>query len=73
MVFEEDYHKAASLLNQQDTDIILCPFCNSEHIRVGLGKYKYRKLFAIILSIISATPVNNIENTYYCLDCKSDL
>ena len=72
LVFEVDLEKAAKILYPQNSVISKCPFCNSEHIKLGLGKFRFWKLFVIVLSIFVATPINNIEATYHCINCKSD-
>jgi hypothetical protein len=73
MIEEKDYEKADKLLqNQNSSDIIKCPKCNSENISFGLGINRIKKIIIAILSALTATPMGNIRGTYYCKDCKHD-
>ncbi|MGE0078985.1 MAG: DUF2007 domain-containing protein [Bacteroidales bacterium] len=73
IIDEDDLEKATKALESlQQNEEIICPHCNSKNIRFGLGKNKLKKIFVVILSLLSSTPFNNINNTYYCNNCKKD-
>lgn len=73
MIDEKDFENAKKLIeNQENTDVIKCPNCNSDNVVFGLGEKKFKKAIVIILSALFAIPFNNIRNTYYCRDCKTE-
>lgn len=74
MIDENDREKAQKLIVtiQNQTDEIKCPNCNSENISFGLGVKKYKKILIVLMSILNFMPFNNLRNTYYCTDCKTE-
>lgn len=72
MVFEKDYNAASAILTQNETEQTLCPDCKSENISSGFGKNSLKVFFAIILSIFSAQPFNNINTIHTCQDCGKE-
>jgi|SRR5690606_8986274 len=50
----------------------VCFNCSSTEIGYGLGKRKKSKLALIIISFLLGIAFNNINNTYYCKNCKSE-
>jgi len=74
VVYKTDYKKALQILgenNKKATDTV-CPNCGSKNISFGLGRQKLRKIAAIILSLLLWIPFNNINNIYYCTNCKTE-
>jgi len=73
MIEDTDYEKAVKLMqSHENSEVIKCPDCNSENISFGLGKNRIRKIIIAILSAFIATPLGNINSTYYCNDCGND-
>lgn len=74
LVKEEDYKKALQILLEQNDakqrDSNCCPSCGSQNIQFTFGEKKWLKSFAIILSIFSSSPFNNIQSTRSCEDCR---
>ena len=73
LVNEEDFNRAMELVNvNPEVHEITCPNCNSKNIKVGLGKQKFKKVFAIVVSLLTVIPINNISYSYTCKDCKTE-
>jgi len=72
MIDETNSDRAIELISKQNTEKIECPTCGSEDIVFGLGGNKFRKIVVVILSSLFAIPFNNIRNTYYCKNCKTE-
>lgn len=72
LVDKDDYDRAKQILDKRNnSDIHVCPNCNSSQIKYGLGtKHRFKKLLAIAIALVAATPVRHIRQTYYCKDCK---
>jgi len=76
MIHKEDYEKARELVKdklQPDNTDIVCPYCGSHRIGLGLGKHKWLKIFNILLAFMVAIPVGNLKPKYYCKDCKQEI
>lgn len=53
--------------------VIACPDCGSKNIKYGLGtKSKPKKMFALIIALILASPTRHIRQTYFCQECKRE-
>ena len=73
MIDEKDNEKALEIINQQGIEkIIICPNCNSKDVVFGLGEKKLQKILVVFISTLFFIPFNNIRNTYYCRNCKSE-
>lgn len=74
LVDTADYDRAKEILDKRNNaDIQVCPNCNSKNIKYGLGtKHRFKKLFAIMIALVIASPVRHIGQTYYCRDCKTE-
>jgi len=73
MIDEKDSERAKEILKINDqTAQVVCPYCNSENVKPGLGKNKFKKILLIIVSILAFIPFNNLKQTYYCKNCQSD-
>ena len=74
LVDKADYERAKEILDKRKkADIQVCPNCNSKNIKYGLGtKHRSKKLLAIIIALIIASPVRHVRQTYYCTDCKME-
>jgi hypothetical protein len=72
MVREEDYQKAKGVIDNRER-ITACPDCGSKNIGYGMrGKRRFGDRLLIILSVLFAIPMGNIQNRFYCKDCKAD-
>lgn len=74
LVDKDDYDRAKQILDKRNNrKIQVCPNCNSAQIKYGLGsKHRFRKLLAIAIALVAATPVLHIRQRYYCKDCKTE-
>lgn len=75
MVREDDFETAKQILESQkkETRITTCPNCGSSNIGYGMrGKNRVGDKLMIFFSLITAVPMGNIRNKYYCKDCKED-
>lgn len=72
MIDKDDYTKASEILELNSTKEVYCPNCNSNNIKISLGKNWFKKLVIIMISLFSSVPFNNINSTYWCKDCKSE-
>ena len=75
LVDANDYESARQILEKRSKkEITVCPTCGSHNIKYGLGTKKPgTKLSALFLSLFTGVPIGNIKQTYYCIDCKSDV
>ena len=74
LVDKNDFERATQLLDKgNNRDVQVCPNCNSTNIKYGLGtKHRLKKLFALFIALVIASPVRHIRQTYYCQDCKTE-
>ncbi len=72
IINQADYQKASELLKLNIEKEIICPNCQSKNINISLGKHWLKKIFFILISLFSSVPFNNINNIYYCKDCKTE-
>lgn len=73
MIDEADEERALELISSQNkAKIIVCPNCSSENLKYGIGKKGFMKYMIILVSLLNAIPFNNIKNTCYCKDCKTE-
>jgi hypothetical protein len=72
MVNEDEYQTAVSVLKLNNIEELKCPICNSTNLKAGLGEGKFKKIFAIIMSIFMFVPINNINIRYTCKDCNNE-
>lgn len=76
MIFENDLIIARQLLKDKlepDNTEILCPYCGSDSIGLGMGKYKGLKIFNMLIAILMFIPLGNLKPKYYCKDCKKEI
>jgi hypothetical protein len=76
MINEEDLAKARELLKdkfENEETISICPFCGSDRIGIGYRKNKIAMYFFIILAMLLARPLGNINTKYYCKQCKKEI
>jgi hypothetical protein len=74
-VREEDYEKARAILLDKiepDTKNIICPYCGSVEISLGLGKHKLFNIFNILISLLFIIPAGNLKPKYFCKACKEE-
>jgi hypothetical protein len=74
LVDKDDFERATQILNKgKNRDVQVCPNCNSTNVKYGLGtKHRLKKLLAIFIALVIASPVRHIRQTYYCQDCKTE-
>lgn len=74
IVHSMDYDRAIQVLeiNNTQNSFVKCPDCSSENVQLKLGKNKFRKIISLIISVFAIIPVNNMNNVYYCKDCKTE-
>ena len=74
LVDKDDLDLARDILDKRKkSDIIACPDCGSKNIKYGLGtKSRPKKILALIIAIVLASPTKHIRQTYYCQDCKRE-
>ncbi|MFN5548673.1 MAG: putative signal transducing protein, partial [Bacteroidota bacterium] len=70
LVDKDDFERATQLLDKgNNRDVQVCPNCNSTNIKYGLGtKHRLKKLFALFIALVIASPVRHVRQTYYCQD-----
>jgi hypothetical protein len=76
MINEEDLAKACELLKdkfESEKPLSICPFCGSDRIIIGYRKNKIAMYFFIILAMLLARPLGNINAKYYCKQCKKEI
>lgn len=71
MVSDENYEAARQLLELDVKDTVCCPKCGSEDLKMSLGDHKLRKVGAILMSLLSATPMASIKSVYMCKACQT--
>lgn len=74
LVDKDDYDRARQIIDKRNKrDVQVCPYCNSSNIKYGLGtKHRFKRLLAIAIALIIASPVRHIKPVYYCKDCKTE-
>ena len=75
LVAANDFQKATEILTRRVTtgSVAKCPNCQSTNINFGLGtKLRLRRIISIVISAVTAMPFNNINNIYYCYDCRTE-
>ena len=74
LVDKDDYDRAKQILDKRNNrELQVCPNCNSTNIKYGLGtKHRLKKLLALGIALVIASPVRHIGQTYYCRDCKTE-
>lgn len=74
LVHKDDYDLAKQILDKSNArDVNVCPNCSSKNINYGLGtNHRFKKLLAVFIALVIASPVRHIRQIYYCLDCKTE-
>jgi DNA-directed RNA polymerase subunit RPC12/RpoP len=72
MVSDKDYEQAIEVLQLNKKQENVCPNCGSNNVKIGLGRNKFKKIIAIVISVLSSIPFNNINSSFQCKDCKSE-
>ena len=76
LVDENNLERARKIIADEltpDNQNIICPYCGSEHVTLGLGKHKKGKFLQILLSIFFVIPLGYLKPKYYCQDCKQEI
>lgn len=73
MIDENDLEKAQALISPKlKSEGVVCPTCNSSNVKFGLGSNKIKKIFVILISLLTWIPFGNIRNNYFCRECKTE-
>ena len=72
MINEKDLERAKELIYDETTKEVVCPNCGSKNVQLGLGKNKIKKIFLILIAVLSFSPVGNVKSQYKCKDCKTE-
>jgi hypothetical protein len=72
MVSDKDYEQAIEVLQLNIKQENVCPNFGSSKVKIGLGRNKFKKIIAIIISVLSGIPFNNINSSFQCKDCKTE-
>lgn len=75
MVKEIDLDNARKIINDKlnpSKTNLTCPNCNSDQIKIGIGKNKNLILTNIFLTILTAIPFGNIKPKYFCKSCQQE-
>jgi Putative prokaryotic signal transducing protein len=74
LVDKDDFERATQILDKgKNRDTPVCPTCNSTNVKYGLGtNHRLKKMLAIFIALVIASPVRHIRQTYYCRDCKTE-
>ncbi len=77
VVRDEDYERAVALLHESsggDDPPLECPYCGSREIAFGLydgnRKRYWARIGAVLLALLTASPLGKIQSSYYCRRCK---
>jgi hypothetical protein len=76
MIKENDLAKARELLKdkfESEKPITICPFCGSDKIGIVYRKNKFFMYFFIIIAMLFARPLGNVNANYYCKHCKKEI
>ncbi|HBG23667.1 MAG: hypothetical protein A2266_02410 [Bacteroidetes bacterium RIFOXYA12_FULL_40_10] len=71
MINEKDLERAKELISDETKKEVVCPNCGSKNVHLGLGKNKIKKIFLILIAVLSFAPVGNVKSQYKCKDCKT--
>ena len=76
MVRDEDFEEANKIYIEHFApakEEMKCPNCGSTDISISMGKGFWRKLIAVIISLLAFIPFGNIQPRYRCNNCDTDL
>ncbi len=76
MIKKEDYDAAYALVKDKvepNNKVIVCPYCGSQRVGLGLGNHKWMKLFSIFFALMAFVPLGNLKPKYFCKDCKQEI
>ena len=76
VINEEDFLKASEIIKDKlepDNTKIVCPYCGSTEINLGIGKYKGLKILNIIIAFLMLIPIGNLKPNYYCKNCNEEI
>lgn len=74
-VLDIDYARAMEVLNKlrSNTSIVVCPNCNSENVKHGVGtRNAFIRAFLFVSFLFVGTGPARIELTYRCSDCGQE-
>ncbi len=73
-VHQANFREACRIIGPEKSNpgIPQCPYCHSKNVRYGLGRQKWRKMFAALFSAVLWNPFGNTLNAYSCNDCHRD-
>ncbi|MHC1780416.1 MAG: DUF2007 domain-containing protein [Bacteroidales bacterium] len=71
MVNEADLERAKEIISEITDKEVVCPKCGSKNVKMGLGSNPIKKVFLILIAVLSFSPVGNVKAQYRCKDCKT--
>lgn len=76
MVRDSDYKIARELIIDKikpENEGIICPYCGSEDIGLGVGRNPLFKLINILIAILAMIPIGHLKPKYYCKICYKEI
>lgn len=71
MINEKDLERAKELISDIPEKEVICPKCGSKNVKLGLGSNPIKKIFLILIAVLSFSPVGNMKAQYKCKSCKT--
>lgn len=70
----DDYERARQVVDKRTaSDKSICPNCHSNRVGYGLGtRRRSMKIAALVIAVITGSPIQHIRRTYYCRDCRAE-
>jgi len=72
MVFEQDLETAIQLIRPTLTNVLKCPYCDSENVKFGFKKFRNIFSISLVIVFISTMLRGSIKGRYHCIDCHKD-
>jgi len=76
MIDEKDEVEAKKILKEyiEPNNVeMICPYCGSQNIVLGLGRNKGFKILNMLIAILAFLPLGHIKPKYYCKDCNKEI
>ncbi len=69
----DNSYEANFIKDKLEREGIACFLTNENFTTYGLGTSTWlKKIITIVISVMSAIPFSNINNTYFCKDCGTE-
>lgn len=76
MIKEDDLPRALELIKDKlepEQKPIVCTYCGSDWLETRINKNKVQQYFTIIVSMLFARPLRNVNTKYYCKRCRKEI